>query len=92
MPWWISSGIRSYDILQPRRCRLGCFLFGWDKLSSNKTFSQRNEAFAGVATAILDRVLHYCTVINIKGESYLLKEQKEFMRQKLQIVNFPFEQ
>ena len=52
--------------------------------TSNKTFSQWNEVFAGItiASAILDRVLHHCTVINIKGESYRLKERKKFMRQK----------
>ena len=62
--------------------------------TSNKTFSQWNEVFADVtiASAILDRVLHHCTVINIKGESYRLKERKEFMRQKQQIVNSLFEQ
>ena len=62
--------------------------------TSNKTFSQWNEVFADVtiASAILDRVLHHCTVINIKGESYRLKERKEFMRQKQQIVNTLFDQ
>ena len=62
--------------------------------TSNKTFSQWNEVFTDVtiASAILDRVLHHCTVINIKGESYRLKERKEFMRQKQQIVNTLFEQ
>ena len=62
--------------------------------TSNKTFSQWNEVFADVtiASAILDRVLHHCTVINIKGESYRLKERKEFMRQKQQIVNTLFAQ
>ena len=62
--------------------------------TSNKTFSQWNEVFADVtiASAILDGVLHRCTVINIKGESYRLKERKEFMRQKQQIVNTLFEQ
>ena len=34
----------------------------------------------------------YCIVIDIKGESYRLKERKEFMRQKQQIVNALFEQ
>ena len=50
--------------------------------TSNKTFSQWNEVFADVtiASAILDRILHRCTVINIKGKSYRLKERKEFMR------------
>ena len=42
--------------------------------------------------SILDRVLHHCTVINIKGESYRLKERKEYMKQKQQIVNTLFEQ
>ena len=53
-----------------------------------------NDVFAGVtiASAILDRVLHHCTVANIKGESYRLKERKEFMRQKQQLVNTLFEQ
>lgn len=62
--------------------------------TSNKTFSQWNEVFADVtiASAILDRVLHHCTVINIKGESYRLKERKEFMKQKQQIVNTLFDQ
>ena len=44
-----------------------------------------------IASAILDMVLHHCTVINIKGESYRLKERKEFMKQKQQIVNTLFE-
>ena len=30
-------------------------------------------------------------VINIKGESYRLKERKEFMRQKQQVVNTLFQ-
>jgi len=62
--------------------------------TSNKTFSQWNEVFADVtiASAILDRVLHHCTVINIKGESYRLKERKEFMKQKQHVVNTLFEQ
>jgi DNA replication protein DnaC len=62
--------------------------------TSNKTFSQWNEVFADVtiASAILDRILHHCTVVNIKGESYRLKERKEFMKQKQHIVNTLFEQ
>jgi DNA replication protein DnaC len=61
--------------------------------TSNKTFSQWNEVFADltIASAILDRILHHCTVINIKGESYRLKERKEFMRQKQHIVNTLFQ-
>ena len=61
--------------------------------TSNKTFSQWNDVFADVtiASAILDRVLHHCTVINIKGESYRLKERKEHMKQKQHVVNTIFE-
>jgi len=61
--------------------------------TSNKTFSQWNEVFADltIASAILDRVLHHCTVINIKGESYRLKERKEHMKQKQLVANTLFE-
>ena len=61
--------------------------------TSNKTFSQWNDIFADVtiASAILDRVLHHCTVIHIKGESYRLKERKEYMKQKVQANNTLFE-
>jgi len=57
--------------------------------TSNKTFSQWSEVFADVtiASAILDRVLHHCTVVNIKGESYRLKERKEHMKQKQQLLS-----
>ena len=61
--------------------------------TSNKTFSQWNDIFADVtiASAILDRVLHHCSVIHIKGESYRLKERKEFVKQKVQVTNTLFE-
>ena len=61
--------------------------------TSNKTFSQWNDIFADVtiASAILDRVLHHCTVIHIKGDSYRLKERKELMKQKVQASNTLFE-
>ncbi len=62
-------------------------------LTSNKPFSQWNEVFSDItiASAILDRILHHCTVINIKGESYRLKERKEFMKQKEKQLNQIFE-
>jgi DNA replication protein DnaC len=49
-------------------------------LTSNKAFSQWGEVFAGdavMASAALDRLLHRSTVINIRGESYRLKEKKQ---------------
>lgn len=61
-------------------------------LTSNKPFSQWNEVFSDltIASAILDRILHHCTVINIKGESYRLKERKEFMKAKEKQINTLF--
>ena len=61
--------------------------------TSNKTFSQWSDIFADVtiAAAILDRVLHHCTVIHIKGESHRLKERKEYMKQKVQATNTLFD-
>lgn len=58
-------------------------------LTSNKAFSAWNEVFSDItiASAILDRILHHCQVISIKGESYRLKERKELMKQKQQVVN-----
>ena len=46
-------------------------------LTSNRGFSQWNEIFGDpvLATAILDRLLHHATTINIKGNSYRLKEK-----------------
>lgn len=47
-------------------------------LTSNKSFSEWGEVFgdAVLATAILDRLLHHSTVVNIRGESYRLREKK----------------
>ena len=49
-------------------------------LTSNKAFSEWGDIFAGdavMASAALDRLLHRCTVINIRGESYRLKEKRQ---------------
>jgi len=49
-------------------------------ITSNKAFSQWGDIFANdpvMASAALDRLLHKSTVINIKGESYRLKEKKK---------------
>jgi len=62
-------------------------------LTSNKMFSQWNEVFSDltIASAILDRILHHFTVVSIKGESYRLKERKEFMKSKDKVINTLFE-
>ena len=47
--------------------------------TSNKTYGEWGEIFKDhvIAAAVLDRILHHCTTINIKGESYRLKERKK---------------
>ncbi|MDD4200518.1 MAG: IS21-like element helper ATPase IstB [Eubacteriales bacterium] len=63
-------------------------------LTSNKPFSAWNDVFSDVtiASAILDRVLHHCNVVNIKGDSYRLKERKEMMKTKQHFDNSLFKQ
>jgi len=45
-------------------------------ITSNKSFGDWQELFGDpvIATAILDRLLHHCKVVNIKGHSYRLRE------------------
>lgn len=48
-------------------------------VTSNKSFLDWGEVFHDhvLATAILDRLLHHSTTLNIKGESYRLKEKRK---------------
>jgi DNA replication protein DnaC len=48
-------------------------------VSSNKSFSEWGELFTDqvLATALLDRLLHHSTIINIRGQSYRLKEKRQ---------------
>jgi len=48
-------------------------------LTSNKSFADWGEILGDsvMATAILDRLLHHSTTINIKGESYRLKDKRK---------------
>ncbi len=48
-------------------------------LTSNKGFADWGEMFGDnvLATAILDRLLHHSTTLNIKGESYRLREKRK---------------
>lgn len=48
-------------------------------LTSNKSYGDWGTIFGDpiIATAILDRLLHHSTTINIRGESYRLKERKK---------------
>jgi DNA replication protein DnaC len=48
-------------------------------LTSNKAFSDWGQVFAGdaiMASAALDRLIHRCTLVNIRGDSYRLKEKR----------------
>ena len=48
-------------------------------LTSNKSYTDWGQVFGEqtIAAAILDRLLHHSTTINIRGESYRLKERKK---------------
>jgi DNA replication protein DnaC len=49
-------------------------------LTSNKAFADWGQVFAGdaiMASAALDRLLHRSTVINIRGDSYRLREKRQ---------------
>lgn len=48
-------------------------------LTSNKSYGEWGHVFGDsiIATAILDRLLHHSTTVNIRGESYRLKERRK---------------
>lgn len=62
-----------FQVISQRYERQGAVI-----LTSNKAFGAWGEVFGGdavMASAALDRLLHRCTVVNIRGESYRLKEK-----------------
>ena len=55
---------------------------GYERASlivTNKSFADWGEVFNDqvLATAILDRLLHHATTVNIKGDSYRLREKRK---------------
>jgi DNA replication protein DnaC len=48
-------------------------------LTSNKSYGDWGEIFADpiLATAILDRLLHFSTTVSIRGQSYRLREKRK---------------
>jgi len=48
-------------------------------VTSNKSFGQWSEIFSDsvLAVALLDRLLHHATTINIRGESYRLRHRRQ---------------
>lgn len=62
-----------FQVISHRYERQGAII-----LTGNKAFGAWGEVFAGdavMASAALDRLLHRCTVVNIRGDSYRLKEK-----------------
>jgi DNA replication protein DnaC len=64
------------------------YLKGSIILTSNKSYGEWGSVFGDpvLASAILDRLLHHSTTINIRGESYRLKE-----RRKAGLISSPLE-
>lgn len=60
-------------------CQVICSRHEWGSviMTSNKYFSDGGELMSDsvIATVILDRLLHHAPVVNIKGESYRLKDR-----------------
>lgn len=50
-------------------------------ITTNSPFSKWGDIFQEpvLTNALLDRLLHHCTVININGPSYRLKYQLQFV-------------
>lgn len=67
------SGANLFFQLVSRRYERGSLL-----VTSNQSLSAWGEVFGDrlIATAILDRLLHHSTIVNIKGDSYRLKEKR----------------
>jgi hypothetical protein len=67
------AGANLFFQLVSRRYEKGSIL-----ITSNQSLAGWGEVFGDplIATAILDRLLHHSTTINIKGESFRLKEKK----------------
>jgi len=51
-------------------------------LTSNKGFEQWGEIFSDdvMAAALIDRVLHHCHLVNIRGNSYRMREHTDLYR------------
>jgi DNA replication protein DnaC len=53
-------------------------------ITSNKTFDEWGHIFwdSILVSAILDRIVHHCHLVLIKGESFRMKEQKDKLKKK----------
>ena len=52
---------------------------GSSVLTSNKSFEEWGEIFGDevMATALIDRLVHHCHIVNIRGNSYRMKNHAE---------------
>jgi DNA replication protein DnaC len=68
-----NSGAHCFFQLVSRRYERASIIF-----TSNKSYGEWGDIFKDhvIAAAILDRILHHCTTVNIKGDSYRLKDRK----------------
>lgn len=68
-----SEGSHCFFQLISRRYEKSSTIF-----TSNKSYGEWGEIFGDhvIAAAVPDRILHHCTTINIKGDSYRLKERR----------------
>jgi len=68
--------VRSFVLFQlvSRRYRKGSII-----LTSDKSFGEWGDIFSDhvLATAILDRLLHFSTTINIRGHSFRLRQKRK---------------
>lgn len=53
-------------------------------LTSNKGFEEWGQVLGDevMAAALIDRLLHHCHIVNIRGNSYRLKEHQELLRRR----------
>ena len=51
-------------------------------MTSNKSFEEWGEVLGDevMAAALIDRVLHHCHLVNIRGNSYRMREHTELYR------------
>jgi hypothetical protein len=51
-------------------------------LTSNKGFEDWGEVFGDdvMASALIDRLVHHCHIVNIRGNSYRMRQHRELQR------------
>ncbi len=78
LPMDASSGNWIFEVVT-RRYERGSIV-----LTSNRGFAEWGQVFADpvVASAVLDRLLHHATVINIKGSSYRMRAHESVLDEK----------